>query len=53
MKLRDSKLRRIVTQGKRIDLSDGDGLVLRVSPNGQKPWSVRYRSWLKHFCQDH
>lgn len=43
MKLNDTKLRRITAQGQRIDLSDGNGLVLRVSPNGQKRWSVRYR----------
>lgn len=43
MKLTDTKLRQVKPRGKRIDLSDGNGLMLRVSPNGQKRWSVRYR----------
>ncbi len=29
--------------GKRVELPDGHGLILRVSPDGRKSWSVSYR----------
>ncbi|MEO7635219.1 MAG: site-specific integrase [Sphingomicrobium sp.] len=44
MFLTDVKIRNTrPVSGKRLELSDGHGLTLRVSPDGRKSWSVTYR----------
>ncbi len=43
MKLSDTKIRRARAAGKRFNLSDGNGLVLRVTPTGQRTWVIVYR----------
>lgn len=43
MKLSDMKCRKAGAEGKRIKLSDGDGLFLHVYPNGKKLWRMSYR----------
>ena len=42
MKLTDTQLRRWRPK-KRSELLDGNGLILRASPNGKRTWTVRYR----------
>lgn len=41
-KLTDSKLRTAKSEDKEYNLSDGDGLYLRVKPNGTKLWLFNY-----------
>jgi len=43
VKLSDLKCRKAAAQGKRVKLSDGDGLFLHVYPNGKKLWRMSYR----------
>ncbi len=44
MLLTDVKLRNAqANDGERLELTDGNGLLLRVSPDGRKGWSVIYR----------
>jgi len=42
--LKDVALRNARPQGKEYELKDGDGLALRVKPNGHKAWVLRYTS---------
>ncbi|WED21313.1 integrase domain-containing protein [Vibrio sp. JC009] len=41
--LTDKVIKQTPTTGKEYTLSDGDGLQLRVRPNGSKSWQFRYR----------
>lgn len=41
-KLTDSKLRTSKPEAKEYNLSDGDGLYLRIKPNGSKMWLFNY-----------
>ena len=41
-KLTDSKLRTAKPEDKEYNLSDGDGLYLRIKPNGNKMWLFNY-----------
>ncbi len=44
MLLTDVKVRNARSNGgERVELTDGNGLTLRVSPDGRKAWSVTYR----------
>lgn len=43
MKLNDAIIKAVKPQDKPYKLSDGDGLVLLVQPNGSKWWRYRYR----------
>jgi len=42
--LKDVALRNARPRDKEYELKDGDGLVLRVKPNGHKAWMLRYTS---------
>lgn len=41
-KLTDSKLRTAKPEDKEYNLGDGDGLYLRIKPNGNKMWLFNY-----------
>ena len=43
MKLSDSKIRGLSPSAKTYRVSDGGGLVIRVTPKGRKIWEFRYR----------
>ena len=43
MALRDVKVRTAKPEEKAYKLTDGDGMVLLVHPNGSKYWRLRYR----------
>lgn len=43
MQLTDAKIRKITPAEKMLKLTDGDGLVLFVTPQGHKWWRFRYR----------
>lgn len=43
MQLTDAKLRTLKATGRRFELTDRDGLVLRVSPSGIMSWAVSLR----------
>src|SRR4051794_14444945 len=43
MALTDTRLRNLKPTGKRFELPDRDGLVLRISQRGVMTWTVTYR----------
>lgn len=43
MALSDVKVRSAKPEAKAYKLTDGDGMVLLVHPNGSKYWRLRYR----------
>lgn len=43
MALSDVKVRKAKPEAKAYKLTDGDGMVLLVHPNGSKYWRLRYR----------
>ena len=43
MKLSEQQIKAIATPDKRISLSDGRGLELRLTPDGTRTWSLLYR----------
>ncbi|MGU5540246.1 Arm DNA-binding domain-containing protein, partial [Aeromonas hydrophila] len=48
-KLTDSKLRTAKPEAKEYSLGDGDGLYLRVKPNGARLWVVDQRAKMTRF----
>ena len=43
MPLNDMQIRRAKPEAKAYTLGDGQGLSLRIEPNGSKSWRFRYR----------
>jgi len=50
MALSDVKVRSAKPEAKAYKLTDGDGMVLLVHPNGSKYWRLRYRFVVKRRC---
>lgn len=50
MALSDVKVRSAKPEAKAYKLTDGEGMVLLVHPNGSKYWRLRYRFGGKERC---
>ena len=50
MALSDVKVRSAKPEAKAYKLTDGEGMVLLVHPNGSKYWRLRYRFGGKRRC---
>lgn len=50
MALSDVKVRSAKPEAKAYKLTDGEGMVLLVHPNGSKYWRLRYRFGGKEIC---